>query len=144
MASSLEAKLEQGMDLILWKRKMKEKLEKKSETVHGCRVWKGASEDRSRSKDGSLLYGMIRAKLPYPYDSTTSQKHRVHRIAFSINNSDFYDPTDSDPISHLCHNSLCINPKHLSKEPQLINNHRIKCVQQGACDGHEPHPECIL
>ena len=46
---------------------LQKKFKEKSESggVGGaCLVWTGAREDRSRGKDGSLLYGAIKTKLP--------------------------------------------------------------------------------
>ena len=44
-------------------------------------------------------------------------------------------------VSHLCHNSLCLNSEHLVCEPQAVNNQRIKCHNDGYCywDKHGGH-----
>ena len=122
----------------LWKKK----LEAKSVQMDsGCIIWQGTSEDKSRSKNGSLLYGIITAKLP---NETKIKRLRVHRVAYFNEHFPNYDLYDCLPISHICHNSLCINPNHLSREEQLINNQRKKCIEQGVCCCHGNHPDCIL
>jgi len=38
--------------------------------------------------------------------------------------------------SHLYHNSLCVNAKHISLEPHSVNNQRISGKKTGNCSGH--------
>jgi hypothetical protein len=47
-------------------------------------------------------------------------------------------------ISHLCHNSLCVNPAHLCLEPHHVNQHRSTCVGRGHCYSHPGFPDCLL
>ena len=46
--------------------------------------------------------------------------------------------------SHLCNNSLCINPCHISVEPHWLNNSRQQCNREGICHGHAGYPCCML
>lgn len=47
--------------------------------------------------------------------------------------------------SHLCPNSKCVNPKHVSFEPAGVNNGRKVCHKAGVClVDHSPHPDCIF
>lgn len=41
--------------------------------------------------------------------------------------------------SHLCHNSLCVNPEHLAWEPSWMNRLRDNCAGGSSCL-HRPHP----
>ena len=41
-------------------------------------------------------------------------------------------------VSHLCHESLCINPDHLELETLLCNSNRQLCREKGKCsEDHE-------
>jgi hypothetical protein len=45
--------------------------------------------------------------------------------------------------SHLCHVPPCINPLHITIEPQLENCHRIDCAKSNFCvDGAHSSPRC--
>ena len=49
-------------------------------------------------------------------------------------------------ISHLCHNSRCIRPDHLSIEPHHINMERLRCTHTlpRHCLHHGVYPDCII
>lgn len=47
-------------------------------------------------------------------------------------------------ISHLCHNSNCMNTSHFSLEPHSTNNNRKRCRINQACSGHQPYPNCMF
>ena len=48
-------------------------------------------------------------------------------------------------VSHLCHNTLCINAAHLSYEPHAVNMLRRSCLGAGTCLGHgHGYPLCML
>ena len=57
----------------------------------------------------------------------------AHRAAYIAFNRAFLLPFD---ISHCCHQSLCVNPNHLSHEPHDINMDRERCRKAGKCYGH--------
>jgi len=50
----------------------------------------------------------------------------------------------SQEISHLCHNTHCLNTEHLNMESRRINSIRKNCKRHGVCSGHTGHPDCIL
>lgn len=116
-------------------------LAEKSVRHEGCLIWEGGKEDRSRGRDGSLFYGFVKIKIPM---NDRIMKIRVHRLSFFLHNSQTHDLFDIDQVSHLCHNSLCIDPNHLSREPAATNNQRKSCNSNQNCTGHEPYPDCIF
>lgn len=87
----------------------------------GCWEWEG-------SKWGSV-YGTCVLSLPKG-DKMRVNAHRAAYIAFS---NQFVLPFD---ISHCCHQSRCVNPDHLSHEPNELNVERERCRKAGACTGH--------
>ena len=96
----------------------------------GCKEW-----TRTLTHDG------------YPIFRTTYRGHRMwvkaQRLAYYVAHN--CSPIESGMhISHLCHNKICINPVHLHKETQTLNNNRNVCKREGVCRGHYGHPMCIL
>ena len=95
-----------------------------------CVLWTGYCNKKG--------YGMARIK-----DSDdkwmTLTAHRLcillQRKSFNLGNLD---------ASHICHNSKCVNHKHIVLEPHHINNNRITCVARGECFGHLDSPACRL
>ena len=109
---------------------------------HGCVLWKGATYDG--------LYGKMRnplSKLP-----NQPSYMRTHRLVYLLNNIHQYNnlflpKTDEFgcnlDVSHVCHNTLCINIAHLALESHHINCSRKHCVDIGRCNG-EHEPACLL
>ena len=102
---------------------------------NACVQWNGAI-----SKNG---YGFVHLNLPNKKKLHTT----AHRVAFMLNQKIFEIPKkDSDGnilhVSHLCHNTTCVNAEHLSLEPQQLNQERKMCVKSGCCLGHSP--ACLL
>ena len=107
----------------------------------GCLTWTGA---KTRSHPRAEPYGVVYIRPPF---STKRKKFRVHQMAYIAAHSQTnYGMNDvSFDISHLCHNSLCVEVAHLSREPRSINNHRKICKEEGRCyGGHGDYPSCIL
>ena len=94
----------------------------------GCRLWRGA-----RNHD----YGVIKVILDGKAVTRT-----VHRVALMCHTNNII-PSYLD-VSHLCHNSLCVNPMHLVAEPHFVNNNRITCANNGVCMGHGEYPNCLV
>lgn len=103
-----------------------------------CRIW-----------NGSLLgplnkYGRIKCTI----SKGVYQNVLVHRLYYMIFNditeNELLQASSDYHISHLCHNTKCINPSHLSKETQAINNSRMSCICEGECLSHNPFPDCKL
>ena len=70
------------------------------------------------------------------------EKLNVHRISFMI----FSETLDIGKlkISHLCYNTLCIWPSHLSMEPHAVNSDRVRHVNREVCKGHAGYQDCLL
>ena len=99
-----------------------------------CVIWTGATH-----KNGK--YGVVQYK--HPLNNTWHSIH-AHRLAklLSLRLLDMPPYIDA---SHICHNSLCVNPDHISFEPHGFNNQRQICVVANKCFGHpDPLPECLV
>ena len=99
-----------------------------------CVIWMWGS----KRVIGSMKYGEMKAKIP----GEVSKKYSVHRLQYILHNLDTLHPKGD--ISHLCHNSLCINMDHLSLEPREINNNRQGCLSRGSCKMHEGYRDCMV
>ena len=99
-----------------------------------CAIWTGATH-----KNGK--YGVIKYKHPLNNTWHVIHAHRLSKL-LSLGICDM--PADID-ASHICHNSLCINPQHISFEPHGFNNQRQICMAANKCFGHpDPLPECLV
>jgi hypothetical protein len=130
------------MTFGVWNRKYTDKLIKSSYDLklnNACRLWDGYINNK---------YGMINVDLKV-FAINKWKRMPVHRLSFflSLHSQDIslldYD-IDRYDVSHLCNNTLCINPSHLSFELHTINNKRIKCRNKMLCMGHGPDPDCLL
>lgn len=102
-----------------------------------CQLWGRA---KKKSKGGH--YGIISC-----YWRGKSRTFSVHRLVLVFSRGWHLDDISDDGIevSHLCHNSLCVNPQHLSYEPHQVNTIRRACVNAGRCTGHfGVYPACLL
>ena len=97
-----------------------------------CTLWNKATNQSG--------YGVIKCKTPNQGWKTLL----VHRLSFMIMHQMDIDDIAGSHVSHLCHNSLCTNNKHLSLEPTHINRHRDVCVNRQICTGHASFPDCML
>ena len=103
--------------------------------THGCVIWTGPNLNKS-----GVEYGYKYVKLP---NQNKKSRQYTHRLAYMFKIGNFRLPRGLD-VSHICHNSLCVNPAHLSSEPHHINNNRIQCVNEGRCFGHQQYKTCLL
>ena len=76
-----------------------------------CEIWTG----RSCTPNGE--YGVLNCKFP---DARGWRQIHVHRLAYMIRHQNVN--LDNFDVSHLCHNTKCINANHLFLEPQGFNN----------------------
>ncbi len=107
-------------------------LEKSAPGTNGeCRIW---------TSNPNRRYGEIRVDFsPHPRRGTTMP---VHRLAYMLRERKL-DLEQGLDVSHLCHNTKCINAEHLSLEPHGFNNTRQSCVSYGTCFWHPaPYPLC--
>lgn len=98
-----------------------------------CKLWVGPI-----TTDGK--YGLVSFRDPH---SGKWIKRKAHRFCLMVFLKDFNLPTELD-CSHVCHNSKCVNPGHISLEPHHINNNRIHCRNLRKCIGHGHYPACNL
>lgn len=103
--------------------------------THGCVLWDGPKV----TKNG-IEYGYKYIKPPF---KRLKSREYTHRLSFMQKTHNYQLPRPFD-VSHLCHNSLCINPNHLALEPHHINNNRIHCINSNRCFGHAPYKNCLL
>lgn len=84
------------------------------------------------------MYGVMQVKVAGAWKT----KH-VHTVVACCRENEVIDTKLYD-VSHLCHNSLCINEEHLSVEPHFVNNNRRACTEKNKCISHDPYPQCKL
>lgn len=102
---------------------------------HRCVLW-----DVGKMTKNGVDYGYKYVKLPY---KQLKSRQYTHRLAYMLKYRNYDLPRHFD-VSHLCHNSLCINKDHLTLEPHNINNNRIHCANENQCFGHQPYKDCLL
>lgn len=98
-----------------------------------CLIWQGACTPNGK-------YGVLNCKLP---DARGWRQMHVHRLAYMMQHGILQFPNAD--VSHLCHNTKCVNVNHLVLEPHGFNNSRQTCVSCGHCLGHPaPLPDCKI
>lgn len=109
----------------------------------GCQFWSTqfAVNQRERLLTRGPKYGRLKITMP----DGTKKTFLAHRLMYLLHS----DHENLDPnmhVSHICHNSLCINIEHLSYEEPHINNSRKVCtnLHPPACQHHENKPDCIF
>ena len=125
-----------------------ERLMGKTEPAYGlynCVIWCGA-------KWHNGAYGVITNPFYHVDRPYIPKRIGVHRLSYIIRHREQYPdgilPSVDDEgrklnVSHLCHNSLCVNPDHLTMETQAINNDRKSCKCSGRCL-RTHNPFCLL
>ena len=126
-------------DLEMWCKKIQKKLSNKSVLLlaKGCRQWTGSTKAR---KGRGATYGRMNVRIP---GSNSRIRMSVHRLAYIVQTKNLTLSREYD-VSHVCHNSLCVNFEHLSLEPCSINNCRKACKKGRLCMGHGSYPHCML
>lgn len=76
-----------------------------------------ATNCRRRGNNQGPKYGRVKITLP----DNTRKVFLAHRFLYMLHTNTLHIPHDKQ-ISHICHNSLCINPLHLSLEEAHVNN----------------------
>lgn len=87
------------------------------------------------------IYG--RVKITFP--EGTRKVLLAHRLMYMLHTNALHIPHNKH-VSHICHNSLCINPLHLSLEAPHINNERQICTHlvPKVCLKHPGYPDCLF
>lgn len=98
-----------------------------------CRIWTGARSSNNK-------YGVVCFKHPVKNKWVTVH---VHRLSVMLHHG-YHELDASIVASHLCHNTLCVVPEHITLEPHGINNQRQTCRARGTCLGHFPYLPCRL
>ncbi len=101
----------------------------------GCYIRVKGLRNRGRKKP--LYYGYVTYKR---------KTYSTHKVAYlqSVGMVEADIPTGHN-ISHLCHETRCFNPKHLTLEAIGTNNSRKPCLEAQFCLGHQCGvPDCIL
>lgn len=92
--------------------------------TNGCWVWHGAMLKKKYGNYGILPVG--RGK--------ELKNKRAHRVSYEYFVGKIKDGLE---IDHLCHNTLCINPKHLEAVTHAVNTKRRKDSNLPSCKrGH--------
>ena len=119
--------------------KMLNKIDRSKSNSGGCDFWN--ENLYCNQKGGGPKYG--RLKVTYP----NGQKKLMlaHRFMYMLHHNTLNLPSHMH-VSHICHNSLCINPLHLSLEPNNVNIERNSCKNTVPlqCMHHEGYPDCIF
>ena len=106
---------------------------------NGCHIWNGAVNGRSFD-DGRRRYGVVNLTHPVTKKRTC---FNAHVFSLFLHNGMLPDRTLKIDISHLCHETLCVNPQHLNQEPHEVNVKRRLCVSKKTCSTHAPYPDCL-
>lgn len=101
-----------------------------------CMIWTG-----TRKRGRGAEYGVLCCKWGGRW--RTFSVHRLSIIFSRLWHLEDISERGMD-VSHLCHNSLCVNPQHLTYEPHQVNRIRSACVRAGQCTGHNQQPACLL
>lgn len=109
-------------------------LRKTSSAFHqkGCKQFLGTKQNVGKKKP--VIYGII---------IVDGKKFYAHKLALLIKLA----KTSLEKgliTSHLCHNTLCVNEKHLNAETVKLNNKRKICNNDQWCIGHGRAPKCIF
>lgn len=99
-----------------------------------CRLWTGKPK-----KNQNASYGVLKLTIR----PTEYKQFYVHPLAYMAHH-DIFDLDPKLECSHLCHNSLCVNPVHICLETHDVNNNRQACKTNGVCSGHGRLPDCRL
>ena len=124
------------MNIDEWIEKQKTRLFENSEAhgSHGCLLCKLGG--------GKFRYSTVTVTFPWNKQKKTVSSHRfsymLHIKKFDIS-SDMH-------VSHRCHNMRCVNPEHLSFEPNIVNQDRQTCrdLYPVRCKTHHPFKDCLL
>lgn len=119
------------------------KIDQNVQNSKGCQMWSTnfAVNQRERGLTRGPKYGRLKVKWP----DGRKKIYLAHRFMYMLHHGIEHIPPELH-VSHRCHNSLCINPEHLSLEPPFINNSRQICknLTPSACQKHGVYPECIF
>ncbi len=100
-----------------------------------CILWSG----RQKRKANGMVYGFVQGMV-----GPIHIRMLAHRFAYCVWHRLTPDELrQTDLLSHLCGNALCVNGGHLVRETSAINNQRKTCHSEGHCFGHLG-PDCVI
>lgn len=124
------------MDNNDWIDAQKNRLKQNSsiEGPHSCWICKLGGLNRR--------YSTMTVRFPNEDSKKTVYSHRLSYMLYN----NIFDVSSTVHISHRCHNKRCVNPEHLSGEPEHVNQDRQICrgIFPTRCKKHDPFPECLL
>ena len=105
----------------------------------GCHFWNEIFYFNQRH--AGPKYGRLKVTFPNGEKKLLLAHRFMYMLHFNVT-----DLPGSMDVSHLCHNSLCINPLHLSLEPKHVNASRKMCTSTIPlhCLHHDDYSDCIL
>jgi len=103
-----------------------------------CILYTGPFREKRGLKYGTLRSASKKVIAEYSGNEFEMLAHRFSKLNEIIKTTNDINSVIESHVecSHLCHNSLCINPEHLSLESQGTNNSRKPCKSQGHCFGN--------
>lgn len=84
-----------------------------------------------RAKISFNKKGKAQYNITYGYAEPHPRQRPILTRVFFIENDDFGNPEYT--VSHLCHNELCVNKKHLAFETLQVNQSRNGCAGGPLC-----------
>lgn len=132
-------------NLTQWIKKYLEKIDKNStpDPQNTCIMWTASTKNFGGIKYGRFYYTS--------FDKQSPVETTAHRAMFMLKSNQYsLSPPPNTPfkgpwdVSHLCHNSLCVNIDHLSYEPHIVNMQRNICKREKHCCGHPEFSECVI
>lgn len=118
---------------------------------NGCHIWQLGLSSRIRRM--SSQYGLMNVKIESKFHDKRSCRIKpgAHVVVYFLKTNQVPEKGVFD-ISHLCHNSICVNYQHLNREPHFINMDRYtsECKTKKRCTGHvdlcneKVYPQCII
>ena len=114
-----------------------------------CHIWHGPVTTLSNKRTAAYPRQKFRYMVRNDQGQLkrTTKNHYIHHIVYFLRWGEVPVKRDQIEISHLCHEPLCVNVDHLSREPGNTNKNRtLECVEGagGYCQGHSNYPDCVF
>ena len=108
-----------------------------------CWIYNGPVKTKARN---GLQYGTVTKTIRRGDEVKKFNHFYAHRAVKLYAEHQVSNPRS---VSHLCHQTLCVNPEHLEFESTGINNNRKPCNRTGWCNQHTDsddklQPSCFL
>lgn len=125
------------MDVSEWIKTQKDRMLKKCSVQgpHNCWICLSGGQNQK--------YSTMSVSFPWAPGRKTVLCHRFSYMLFNNN----FEILPAMHVSHRCHQRHCVNPEHLSLEPNHVNMDRQICrdiLPVRRCKGHPPYQDCLL